>query len=42
MGGGADPPGGHQHTILSFFPKQCKISRIFWAAGACTGEGGPP
>ena len=35
--GGADPLGGHQHTILSNFPKNYMKSREFWAMG-----GGPP
>ena len=33
LGGGADPLGGRQHTILSKFPKNCMKSRKFWAMG---------
>ena len=33
VGGGADPPGGRQHTILSKFPKNCMKSRKFWTVG---------
>ena len=31
VGGGADPLGGCQHTILSNFPKNCMKLRKFWA-----------
>ena len=33
VGGGADPLGGRQHTILLNFPKNCMKSRKFWAVG---------
>ena len=29
VGGGADPGGGHQHTILSNFPQNCMKSRKY-------------
>ena len=39
VGGGVNPPGGHQHTILPNFPKNCMKLRNFWATG---GGGCPP
>ena len=37
VGGGANPPGGRQHTILQNFPKNCTKLRTFWSV-----EGEPP
>ena len=33
IGGGANPPGGRQHMILSNFAKNCMKLRKFWAMG---------
>ena len=41
VGGGTDPPGGRQHTILSNFPKNCMKLRKFWAVGGMR-TGAPP
>ena len=41
VGGGADPLGGRQHTILLNFPKNCMKSRKFWAVGGGA-PGAPP
>ena len=37
VGGGANPPGGRQHTNLSDFPENCMKLRKFWSVG-----GAPP
>ena len=34
VGGGANPPGGHQYMILPNFAKNCMKVRKFWAGGA--------
>ena len=33
VGGGAKPPGGHQHMILPNFARHCLKLRKFWAVG---------
>ena len=38
---GCRPSRGHQHTILSNFPKNCMKSRKFWAVGG-RALGAPP
>ena len=35
QGGGANSPGGHQHTILPNFPKNCMKLKEFGSQGAC-------
>ena len=35
IGGGTNPPGGHQHMILPNFPKNCMNLRKFWTVGGC-------
>ena len=32
-GGGTNPPGGHQHTIVANFPKNCMKSKEFEPQG---------
>ena len=41
VGGGANPLGGRQHTILSNFLKNCMKSRKFWTVGG-RAPGAPP
>ena len=42
VGGGTDPIGGGQHTILSNVPKNCMKLRKFWAVGGGGGAPGAP
>ena len=37
VGGGANPRGGRQHTILPNFPKNCMKLRKVWSVGGAPG-----
>ena len=42
QGGGANSPGGRQHTILPYFPKNCMKLKEFWPRGGGTHPSRPP
>ena len=42
VGGGANPLGGRQHTILPNFPKNCmKLRKFWWSVGGALAGGAP-